>query len=326
MALSRSLEAGGLPQKVLGVSDADLDAAVQRLENLLRTGVEPRFPSHEIRPIPLENGRSVIVLRVRQSWNSPHRVVFREHSKFYSRNSSGKYPLDVAELRAAFTASEGVSERIRRFREERLSKIIAGETPVPLVDEAKVVLHVVPLRSVTTNEHIPLSGLSGIIPPRAMGWTQRRNLDGVVIYSSDPGRSYVQIFRSGNIETVFAYGPEPDASGTSPKQLTLPLGGIEREVIKRLGDDLHFLSTNEAEPPVYVFLSLLGVRNYRLAFRWDRTSVPLDRNDLILPDVQVDDLGANAAAILRSTFDLLWNAFGLDASPSYDADGKWIGA
>ena len=57
-------------------------------------------------------------------------VTFKKTSRFYTRNSAGKYQMDVGELRSAFAASELLGERMHRFRTERLSKIIAGETPV----------------------------------------------------------------------------------------------------------------------------------------------------------------------------------------------------
>jgi len=71
-------------------------------------------------------------------------VTFRGHSRFYSRNSAGKYPLDVSEICALFALSETTTERIRNFRLERLSKIISGETQVALDEAPKTVLHIIP--------------------------------------------------------------------------------------------------------------------------------------------------------------------------------------
>ena len=69
-------------------------------------------------------------------------ITFQAHSRFYSRNSAGKYPLDVHELRAAFAMSERTAERTRAFRAERLAHVISGETPVAMLDGAKTVLHI----------------------------------------------------------------------------------------------------------------------------------------------------------------------------------------
>jgi hypothetical protein len=44
-----------------------------------------------------------------RSWIAPHRV--KANDKFYGRNSKGKYPLDVSELRTAFMLSEQLTEK-----------------------------------------------------------------------------------------------------------------------------------------------------------------------------------------------------------------------
>ena len=62
-------------------------------------------------------------------------------------NSAGKYPLDSTEIRAAFALSEALPERIRRFRDERLAKIIADEMPVNLEPHPRLMLHMVPVSS-----------------------------------------------------------------------------------------------------------------------------------------------------------------------------------
>lgn len=72
-------------------------------------------------------------------------VKFRDHNKFYSRNSNGKYLLDIGEIRNLFTPSESAIERIRSFRTERLSRIVSGQTPIQIENYPKVILHIVPL-------------------------------------------------------------------------------------------------------------------------------------------------------------------------------------
>ena len=74
-------------------------------------------------------------------------VTFQGVSKFYSRNSAGKYPLDVSEIRAAFLMSETTGQRIRSFRTDRLATIIADEMPVKLEKQQRLVFHIMPLAS-----------------------------------------------------------------------------------------------------------------------------------------------------------------------------------
>src|SRR6266404_6076792 len=132
----------GIPTGIPGVAVASLDDEKLRLENILIDGSEPRIPRVEIAPIACTSGRHALVIRVHRSWLAPHRVKLND--KFYGRNSAGKYPLDVTELRSAFVLSESTGEKIRNFRNERLLKIAAKETSVLLHNRPTIVIHVVP--------------------------------------------------------------------------------------------------------------------------------------------------------------------------------------
>ncbi len=94
----------GVAQKILGLQ-GDLDQAVNRLENLLRMAVQPRLAGYSLQIINLANGKKMLVVRIPRSWSLPHRVTLEGHDKFYGRNSGGKYPLDVPELRTLFLQS-----------------------------------------------------------------------------------------------------------------------------------------------------------------------------------------------------------------------------
>ncbi|HEX2477628.1 MAG TPA: RNA-binding domain-containing protein, partial [Geminicoccaceae bacterium] len=126
-------EKDGLPKKLVGIEPENIDAEIQRIDSMLRSGLEPRLPHYDTQLVDLDGKRHVLILRIPQSWSAPHRVTFRDHAKFYARNSTGKYHLDVGELRIAFTASEALGDRIRRFREERLAKIVARDTYISLL-------------------------------------------------------------------------------------------------------------------------------------------------------------------------------------------------
>jgi predicted HTH transcriptional regulator len=148
------------PKSLDGLDLPNVDQEKTRLDNLIRDGIEPRIPAVHIKPVDLSSRKWAIVIRVGKSWASPHRVTFKGHDKFYSRNSSGKYPLNVGELRIAFTLSETITERIQKFREERIARLYANETPVPMPENAMTVLHIVPVASFATIRNWILTGLS----------------------------------------------------------------------------------------------------------------------------------------------------------------------
>ena len=105
-------ETDGIPSGICGVDTSLIDAEKLRIENLLRDGVEPRIPIIQMHQVKMENGISVLVIHIGRSWTAPHMVKYRGTSKFYSRNSAGKYPLDVGD-QDSVSLSETISDKSR---------------------------------------------------------------------------------------------------------------------------------------------------------------------------------------------------------------------
>jgi predicted HTH transcriptional regulator len=92
-------ESEGRPISANGFPSTNIDQDTLRIEQIIRNGVEPSIPNVQIHNVPVDENNFITVIRVHKSWSSPHRVTLNNHSKFYGRNSAGKYPLDVNELR-----------------------------------------------------------------------------------------------------------------------------------------------------------------------------------------------------------------------------------
>ncbi|HEY6261579.1 MAG TPA: ATP-binding protein, partial [Nitrospiraceae bacterium] len=128
----------GEPQEACGIGQPNLDEEIRRLDNLLRTLVDPRISGILIRQIDGFPNGPVIIYRIQKSWAAPHMI--RMSSRFYARTTREKYPMDVREIRAAFALSDALPDRIRRFRDDRLAKIVSDETPLPVMSGAKIAL------------------------------------------------------------------------------------------------------------------------------------------------------------------------------------------
>jgi len=50
----------------------------------------------------------------------------------------------------------------------------------------------------------------------------------------------------------------------------------------------------------------------------------IDREDLKLPRVVIDDFVKNPEKMLKTSFDRIWNACGYPNSLHYDKNGNWI--
>ena len=120
------------------------DKEILRLEHILRAYIEPRLNT-EIKPIPLDNNKHVLIIRVRKSFLGPH-FVKKNGDNFcvYSRTSKGVSSLGYLEIRDRFRAAETLNEEVHKFRLGRVAKLLANETPIPFQEGAKVILHLIP--------------------------------------------------------------------------------------------------------------------------------------------------------------------------------------
>ena len=200
----------GIPESVDGLESINSDSEILRLESSMRTGIDPRLPGVRTKAIEGFTKGPVLVMWIPKSWSSPHMIVYKNQSRFYSRSSNGKYPLNVTEIRSAITLSESLPDKIRRLRDNRIARIVAGETPVSLEARPKVVLQVVPISSFSIGSQVSISELyterSQLRPIYYEQQSHRINFDGIVnfCYDSSPSlcNSYAQVFRAGTIEAV----------------------------------------------------------------------------------------------------------------------------
>ena len=316
----------GVATALRGVQVDSLDRETLRLEQVVRDGIEPRISGVKYRAIHLSENMYVWLIRVPTSWSAPHRV--RRNSKFYARHSAGRYELDVSELRLAFSMTETIAGRIREFRIDRIAKINGGLTPVPLVGEGSMVVHVVPLQSFMTRTSIDIAvygtGTTPLRPMGAMGWNHRINLDGFVTFDSYGGKSsfsYTQMFRTGVAEAAFSLSSDGGKKA-------LPSVAFEQYILEMVKEYLSFAEAFEIEPPFLVFLSLVGVRGCILELhgRFFRVggNVPLAEDVLTLPEVVIEESDEPLHLALKPAFDMVWNAFGLVRSLNYDETGNRV--
>jgi len=319
----------GLPESIPGLADINSDNEILRLEGILRDTIEPRLLSVRIRAITGFSQGPAIIIRIAQSWTAPHRS--RQDRHFYSRTSAGKYPMDVGEIRSAFALSSTLAESVRHFRDGRLARIIADETPVLLGAGARLVLHLIPQSSMTPSAVINLQAFLQndlerqlLRPMQCDNWSGRYNYEG---YSTFRDRSYVQLFRSSAIE--FATG---DIAGEAREGASffptayLPAAIVTNELVISVKRGIEALKVLNAALPIFVLASFIDVLKHKLAVheRWMQTH-SIDRNVLILPDVMVSDWNSEAHLLLQPAFDALWQTVGYPRCTYYDKDGSWIG-
>ena len=84
------------------------------------------------------------------------------------------------------------------------------------------------------------------------------------------------------------------------------------------------------EPPFFIMLSLLDVKGYRMSIpamsmRFPQDNRPINRNNLLIPEVMIENFDAEPSKVMKPIFDAVWNACGYPRSKNYDDSGIWCG-
>ena len=258
---------------------------------------------------------------------------FQGHDKFYARNSAGKYALDTMELRTAFNLSSTLVNKIRNFKTERITALIADDTPIPFYEGGKIILHLIPLDAFNPNFQINLKSVENISislkPIYSSGCNNRRNLEGILTYSGgeDSSHSYVQLYRNGIIEAVEGRLLNIEKI-MGIKEKYIPSIAYERELLKSLPIFIKVLRDLNVNPPIFIFLTITGIKGFKMSvdtFKYFYSGYPIDKDVLLLPESLIEIYDTEPKEILRPLFDLIWNACGFDGSLNFDENGNWIG-
>lgn len=292
----------GVPESSIndcGLEGINLDETVRRLDDIIQQGIDPRVNGVRMQIIKGFPKGPVIVVRVPKSLMSPHMVTFNKNSLFYSRNNGGNYRLSALEIRSAFTLSEGLIERIKQFRDERVARIIAGETPVKVSENPKRILHILPLLAfdpTSRNDFTTLAREKLIqeLPECSQNeymrwyWQSSYNFDGFLTYKAywipmdkreeyenKPIREYIQVFRNGALENVADIPLEGignsfrylmDVSEQPEQQRALNSPNCEGELIDMVPKYLAAQQSLGLLPPTFIVVTLTGVKGYPMSY------------------------------------------------------------
>jgi len=106
-------ERQGIAAAAEGVTTTNLDADLLRLDEMIRSGINPRIVGCQVWPVPGLPKGPAILIRVPRSWQGPHIVSYQREFRFYSRSTNGKFRMDASDVREAVLntgTSKSVSE------------------------------------------------------------------------------------------------------------------------------------------------------------------------------------------------------------------------
>ncbi len=243
--------------------------------------------------------------------------------------------MDITEIRSAFLASAGVSEKVRDLRVSRISKLKnnAGYTELKF-NNSILAVHLVPFSSFG-EESIDLSiapdHSSNLWPFFTTGLDYKYNFEGFITFSAWPGdnapHTYVHLNRRGVIESVESGGILREEENGNK---ILPAPYIEEQILDKVMRYLNALPNFGISPPLVIMISLLGVKGFNFVtpqsyFRPNH--IFIEEQDLLLPEVLIESYPTDInelSIVIKPAFDAMWNAAGYPNSNSYNAQGQWV--
>lgn len=324
-------EEAGIPVKLVGISSADFDIFKGQIESIIRDGIAPKLNGVIVVDVQVTEEQKVIVIKVPQSWFSPHLVSFNKLSISFARNSSsGKYQLEIFEIRSSILSLENLYDKFKYFMQERTSRITHNNTPVPLIDNPKFVLHLIPINSFLNQEKIDCQKIDLVMykPNLLSNYFKNFNYDGTVFHNqngaSNQANQYIQVFRNGIIETV-----NSDFVKNQVNEKIIFSSKFEQFYIKMVPMLISFLNNFGYYYPFILFLSVLGIKGYSLSnpntYDLIIDSKPIKEDTLLMEDILIEFNSKNdIEKSLKFVFDPIWNACNFPQSMNYDSAGKRI--
>jgi Schlafen, AlbA_2 len=321
----------GLPTEFVPISEEKIDDAKLRLENIIRTSVEPTIQGLKIDSVKLSSGRALLI-EIPRGLFGLHMIKGR--GAFITRTSAGKLELDVNEIRAAFAGAEAASARMREFRADRTAKLQNGDALWPLVSRRVGIVHLLPLTSFATGytcaiDKIPPDVVKILYPmgKRPALSTPKFTFDGYstqLNWGAEDGglHGYSHLFRNGAIENVNAglFLDEAHAGGA------FHLYFLEILIMDCAERILEIMELLDIPGPYYLLLAFLNVRGLRFtpASQGFRAQIrTVDQENLILPEILLMNTDIPIESEMRSSFDMIWNACGWQRSFDYDEAGAY---
>ena len=294
-------EEKGIPTSIEGFESEDIDKDIQRLEQIIRTGIEPRIIGYKIKYLELGDNKYILILQIPKSLLSPHWVSFKQSYKFYGRATTGKYYMTLEELRLAFNESSEISQRFAEFRAERISKIYNDDIEVGNLylkdDEIYFLLHFIPINALTINGFKRKLNLNNIQnkdhklrPPVSAGWNIRYTLEGFYTFTNSENNlilSYSCLFYNGIIEAFGKLNTE------KREQLKLVNGGnLESHLLRWIFRYLTISKELNINSPLIASITILNAKSLVIKpkFLSSLDVFPNNTKTALIPETIIEDL------------------------------------
>jgi hypothetical protein len=312
----------GEPIACTGIGSIDAQKTIERLSNIIGNSLDPPLRGFNFGVIAREDGQRVLVLQINQSASAPH-MLNKGSPKFYSRGVAGNVPMGSYEIRAAFLAAEGISEKVRTFVQERCQLIEARKIDFDLSGEGQAVLHIVPIEAFSRPRTVSMVDLQAVerqfgpaVSPEARAHTYCLEGIAATAWSSGKMVSYSLLFRNGCIEATCPCRQNSYFQEWNVAARFSAVAPSYEEILRTLG----------FTTPFFVSLTILGCQGtlvYIDSLKHDPTleTRPINKKVLSLGILEWVEDPVDWLKVLRQFCELSSNAMGFPSSLSFKKDG-----
>lgn len=327
-----------LPVEINGIEVKNEDELLRQIESILRDSVSPRIPDVDFKLINVDAGKCVLIIRVGASLLLPHRIIYKGYDKFFSRNAKGKYPMDVSELRAAFTMSHSLEQEIENYKKERLASI--RQNQYKELEESKpiFVFYSIPLSAFRSSHLFEMKTLINIskelnLPAFSERLARSITIDGIKFSGTNPdfySNAAIAYYKTNGIveqATTDFLHPKDFYGPDNPRYNMITINALLASLVDLVDGLKKYYIKLDITLPLLLSCAFINAKDYSFeTFFPSRVNhqPKMDRNLAMTPDVYLEDLTVDTGTILRPMLDSIWNAFGYESCEAYDAEDKLI--
>jgi len=321
-------EPDGTPKQMVGIENGDTEATW--IQSVCLSSIDEKITGLRVRDILLTNGRSCVIIQVPNSIKKPHMIVHERHRSFRIRHGRMNSDMGMQEVRNMILSMNTYRTSLASFIEDRKQKLrdLAEEKPWLLLMTTPIYVDrdkIDPLRDDIRDLLRRTPGLpdrrcegihAGIPKPTLFG-----------IEASHRDKKILRLFRNGHLE----YCENHSAVDYRPKE-AIPIHSYQMTVTL-----LHFLEVarqimqlGEVSEPLTITAHWENF-NPSYLHPWEKKTIPFhikDRGIFLWRERRLSiEFTASELSdtnnLARSVIDRLFNAFGYDENPHFDADGNF---
>jgi len=199
------IECNGVATDLCGTENLDEDKLTQAIDCSLSNCIEPVKPRFNTRVIPLDNGKCVLVLEIKEGYRKPY--CNKNDRKFFIRSNAGKVQMSYLQIEEMFLRTNASYERIEQFLDKRARSL---ENPSNSPRATYLSVHLIPVTALLSQRKrydltkLPSEHSWIFQSDHFRGGETRMNADGFVknFYCGAGGEMQVQVFWNGTLEAV----------------------------------------------------------------------------------------------------------------------------